>query len=473
MRLFRPKSFLVLVLIGFAVVALPLILALINAELFMERLARRGTAAIYRSVTIVQETRGLAEQLLALERRARQYQVLRDPALLHEVAEKHREFGASLGRLLALPLRDEQRQQLEALKEGETALYLALQEEGVDPAELDRFGILHALSRDIHEQSQRLIVTEAAAIQTSTSEARRLLLWLSVALVPLTAGFAAFFITLIAGPIQQINRGIARLGAGDFETLIEVHGPDDLRFLGQRLDWLRQRLDEAQREKTKFVSHLSHELKTPLASIREGADLLVEEAVGPLSEGQREVVGILRRNGLQLQKLIDNLLGFSRLQTQSPAFSPTVVDLPNLVQQVVTDQGPAIRKKELDLQLALNAVQLTGDSERLRIILDNLLSNAVKFAPIGGTVRISSGADPQQAWLQVDDSGSGIASEEREQVFQPFVQGRAQAIGPLRGTGLGLSIVRELVQDHGGRIEVRSSRLGGACLRVWLPRIHE
>lgn len=473
MHILRPKSFLSLVLIGFAMVALPFNLAMINAEFFLDRLARRGSQAVYRSVAVIQESRNLVEQLLALERRVRQYQVLKAGELLAGIEEKHREFTVSAEHLGTLPLRPDQLRRLRRLAEGEQRLYENLRSNGHvvggDQALLDDFGELDLLARELYDQSQELIVQEVDALQSSTTRARRMLLWLAVLLLPVTGLFALFFAQRITKPIRQINHGITRLGEGDFASTIEVGGPDDLRFLGTRLDWLRRRLDSADKEKSKFVSHVSHELKTPLASIREGTELLVEEEVGSLNDQQREIAWILRKNGMQLHKLIDNLLGFSSMQAKISPFRGSSVDLARLIKGVVAAQRPAILKKNLQLDIDLAELELFGDRERLRSVVDNLLSNAVKYTPVDGSIRLSLSRQGSQALLEVSDSGPGIPENERQEIFKPFYQGSAPLVGPVQGTGIGLSIVQEYVRDHGARIEVLNGPLGGACFRVWLP----
>lgn len=473
MHFLRPKSFLSLVLIGFAMVALPFNLAMINAEFFLDRLARRGSRAVYRSVTVIQESRNLVEQLTTLERRVRQYQVLQAGELLAGIEEKHKEFVVSIEHLCTLPLKPDQFQRLQQLASQEQELYDKLRSDdhsrGSDTAFLQGFDELNRLARGIYDESQELIVHEVDLLRASTTRARRILLWLAVLLLPVTGLFALFFARRITDPIRQINRGISRLGEGDFVSAIEVGGPDDLRFLGTRLDWLRQRLDAVEKEKSKFISHVSHELKTPLASIREGTELLVEEEVGPLNDQQREIAWILQKNGRQLHKLIDNLLGFSRMQAKISPFRGTTVHLSRLIGGIVDSQRPAILKKNLDLGLDITDVELYGDRERLRNVVDNLLSNAVKYTPVGGTIRLTLRREGNHALLEVADSGPGVPENERQKIFKPFYQGSAPLVGPVQGTGIGLSIVQEYVRDHGASIEVLDSALGGACFRVKLP----
>lgn len=475
MRFYRPKSFLVLVLIGFAVVALPLLLALVNAEIFMARLAQRSSEALHRSVTVIQGSRNLVEELLALERRVRQYQVLGDPDLLQDISEKHRQFGQTIDQLLALAQEEQQQKHLMTLKSEEGTLYQLWLDGASDgtatgKALVERFALLTARAKQIYEENQELIVQEAEAMQQATRRARKLLSWLPLALVPVTALIVALFAALIAKPIRQIDQSINRLGEGDFKKPIQVGGPRDLEFLGRRLDWLRVRLGEVERDKSKFVAHVSHELKTPLASIREGSELLAEEVVGQLSEQQREVVTILQRNGLQLQKLIDNLLGFSRAQAKGTPYRRGQIDLAPLVESVVADHRAMVMKKEIELNLDLADVPIWGDLERLRIVIDNLLSNAVKFTPPEGEILVRVAERGDQVLLEVADSGPGIPDAERSKVYDPFYQGNTPYVGPVKGTGLGLSIVQEYVREHGGRLEQTDSILGGACFRVFLPR---
>jgi two-component system sensor histidine kinase GlrK len=321
----------------------------------------------------------------------------------------------------------------------------------------------------IYEESQELIVKEANAMQQATHQARKILAWLPLALVLVTALIMALFAALIAKPIRQIAQCINRLGEGDYQKPIRVGGPRDLEFLGCRLDWLRVRLGEVEKDKSKFVAHVSHELKTPLSSIREGSELLAEEAVGPLSEQQREVVGILRRNGLQLQKLIDNLLGYSRVQANILPYHRNQFDFGHLVKVVLADHRAMIMKKELQLKLDLSTLNIWGDSERLGIVIDNLLSNAVKFTPPGGDILVRVFEQGDQAILEVCDSGPGIPEMEQKKIYSPFYQGDTPYVGPVKGTGLGLAIVKEYVREHGGHLEQTNSSLGGACFQVLLP----
>ncbi len=478
MRFFwTPRSFPGLVLIGFFFVSLPLIGALFYAQVSIDRLARQSARAVYHSVTAAEGSRVLVQQLVALERKARQYQVLNDDNLLREVTEKHLEVQSGIRNLLSLGPPADQQERLEELDQEEQDLFDAMRSQARmgngDKTLLDSFARLNDLAKEVYGQSYQQIFSEVDAMQKSADLYRELMIRQAMWLIPCTILFVVFFARQISKPVRQINAGIQRLGEGDFTAPVKVRGPLDLQYLGQRLDWLRQRLGEVEREKAKFVAHVSHELKTPLASIREGSELLTEEVPGALNDQQREIALILQKNSLQLQKSIENLLNFSRSQAHIMTLPPSHVDLHELVQDVFVDQKSAILKKNLDLRLRVEAATQRVDRERLRTIIDNLLSNAVKYTPPGGRIELVLARQDQNLVLDVADSGPGISSKERRRIYEPFFQGAAPSSGHVQGTGLGLSIVREYVQNVNGRVEIEENPGGGALFRVSIPLVYE
>lgn len=474
MLFYRPKSFVTLLLIGFGVALAPLMLALLNAEWALGRLSRQGASAVYRSVGATQGSRILLEKIIALERRARQYEVLGDPHLLDEAALTHNEIQQTLAQLLSLPLEEGHKNQMAELQKRENEIFAALNNSAKGSAEqkaaLVGFTPLNELASSIHNESRDLIFREVETMRQATAQAQKELFWQGAALVPLTLVVLVVFIPLLSKPVRQIDQAIHRLGAGDFEAEVQVSGPADLQFLGARLDWLRSQLAEAERTKDKFVAQVSHELKTPLASIREGAELLADGVAGPLTPQQQEISAILCKSSLQLQKLIENLLSFSKSQSSiSPIY---LMDLPlaELIQEVLADHQAVLLKKGVRVKLQLQSLVCRGDRERLRTVVDNLISNAAKYTPQGGLLQVRLKQDAGNVVLEVADSGPGVPTGEREQIFAPFFQGSRAAVGPVKGTGLGLSIAREFVAAHGGRIELIEGGLRGARFRVTLPQ---
>jgi two-component system sensor histidine kinase GlrK len=277
----------------------------------------------------------------------------------------------------------------------------------------------------------------------------------------------------IARPIAEIDAAIRQLGGADFSRQIAVRGPEDLRYLGRRLDWLRRRLDEFETQKNRFLRHVSHELKTPLTALREGAELLHDEVGGPLTPTQRQVVGIMRDNSVKLQRLIEELLDYQRALHAAASLEVHTIELDVLIADAARAHQLAAAAKGLRLVIEAPHVTLDADPEKLRSIVDNLVSNAVKFTPPGGTISIEARAAGGEAVIEVKDSGPGVAPEDRDSIFNLFFRGRTRqqnsASGGVKSSGLGLAIARELVEAHGGRITVVPDASGGH-FRVTLPR---
>src|SRR5437764_372318 len=195
----------------------------------------------------------------------------------------------------------------------------------------------------------------------------------------------------IARPIVAIDNAIRQLGGADFSRPIAVRGPEDLRYLGRRLDWLRRRLEEFETQKNRFLRHISHELKTPLTALREGAELLHDKVAGPLAPMQTQVVSIMRDNSVKLQRLIEELLDFQRALHAAASLEVRLVELDELVHDAARPHELAAQAKGLRLTIEAQKATLEADPQKLRSIVDNLISNAVKFTPPGGAISVRAG----------------------------------------------------------------------------------
>ena len=473
MNVYRPKSVLRLILAGFVLVALPLMSALIGAAVYVDRLATQSQQAVLQAVMITQYSRMLVEQITTMERNARQYQVLGDKSLFQAYMDTHKKFQRTVARLAALPLDNAQRDQLRQLEASEQVLFSDFQgntpgaESGKAAAE--GFMSLTELAQSLLDASGRLIDREVNRMQHTAGKTRQILVWEALALIPVTLILMALFTALIARPIRQIDQAIRRLGEGEFSSEIAVTGPRDLEYLGKRLDWLRSRLFELEAEKSKFLRHVSHELKTPLTAIREGTELLADQVVGDLTDQQLEIARILRQNSIYLQKLIEDLLRFSLAHARNPTLDAKPVNMSRLIGQLATGLKPAILSKQLSLEIDTSDITIVGDEAKLKTVIDNLLSNAVKFSPVGGVVKIRLRQSSGSVTLDVSDTGPGIDPKDRQRIFDAFYQGKTVPEGHVKGSGLGLSIAREYVIAHGGSIALHSGAGPGAHFRVTLP----
>jgi two-component system sensor histidine kinase GlrK len=458
--------------IGFTLVALPLILALINTAVSVDQLASRSQQTVYQAVQATQSTRRLAELITTMERAARQMVILGDRSLLDSYGVAREQLIRTARQFEGLPFDVEQKSALDRIVRGEEEIYKALSDPWAQTPELaktvQRFVDLAAEARIINMRSNALIESEVEEMRATAAQAQRITFWQLLALIPVVIFLVIGFSILIARPIRQIDEAIRRLGGGQFAVPVVVSGPQDLEQLGERLEWMRRELLDLERQKNQFLRQVSHELKTPLTALREGAELLSEEAVGKLTPGQREITEIMRHNSVELQKLIEALLSFGASQFRKVAVDLEPVEIRQVLERVLADHSLAIRSRGLTVDLSVQDVMISADPEKLRVVLDNLVSNAVKFSPASGVIQIVGRVDPEVIQLEVIDQGPGIAPADRERIFEPFFQGRNEGAGPVRGTGIGLSVVKEYVFGHGGSIEVVDSRKG-AHLRVRLP----
>ena len=469
----RPNSFLKLLLFGFAVVVTPLLIALAFAVIITDRMADQSQHAVYKSARATQNSRMLLEQVTIMERAARQYHVLGDKALFNTYREAHDLFVKTVGELNNLFVDQSLKQELKDISHTEQAILDSLQRHPYSSEQIKNavgeFVSLASKSREVLSGSQTVIDREVEVMYGLASNAQRLFFWFGLALIPVMIIIVVGITYVISRPVRQIEAAIMSLGDGSFASPIKVIGPKNLEILGERLDWLRQRLAEVEQEKVKFLRHVSHELKTPLTALREGTDLLADGVVGQLSPEQKEVVTILGSNTAQLQGLIEDLLNFSRAHLKPSALDQDRVALDKLMRRVLSDQKLAIIAKQLNLRVKFEPVSVRGDKEKLRVVLDNLLSNAVKFSPRKGKVEIAIRKIGNNAAVDIRDSGPGIQPREHERVFEAFYQGEAVAEGHIKGTGLGLSIARDYVQAHGGQISVNEKSTSGAHLMLRLP----
>ena len=474
MPLLQPDSFPKLLVIGFAMVALPLIIALINNAITIDQFANRSQHAVHQAVQSTQSSRRLAELLATLERNAKQVVILGNRTPLQAYEANRASFLQAVAEFGALQLDAEQRVALTAIVSGEAQSYAVLRNpQSAVPDVVLAAGEYVKLSKhavEIIAHGDWMIDREIEAMQQMAARAQRITFWQMLALVPVALLLAAGFTVLIARPIRQIDAALRRMGGGDFSAPVGVSGPRDLQLLGRRIEWLRHRLTELEQQKNRFLRQVSHELKTPLTALREGSELLSEEVLGKLTSEQQEVAGILRANSIELQRLIEDLLSYGAAEFHRREMRYANVEMHRVVARVLDDQSLALRARALRIAPHIEDVVLEADFEKMRIMLDNLVSNAAKFAPEGSVVIIESRVVADQLVVEVADEGPGIPPVERERVFDPFYRGRNASGGRMPGSGIGLSIVRDYAQAHGGTVEVVDEpNRAGARLRVTMP----
>jgi two-component system sensor histidine kinase GlrK len=476
MRLYLhyPRSFTTLLLLAFAFVALPLLGGMINTAYLLGDIVSEGRDSVVTTVKVTRATRQLIDGVSTLQRAVGQFQVLQDPGLRQAVVDAHRGLQYTISTIGNFALEAGERTRLVEIGAAEQVLFgAARREEGTTEERLaalaPRFDELHSLALEMATDGNRIIDRQTAAMEKTAHTARRTLFLQVAAMVPLSLFLALFFSWQINRPVRQLSASIRRLGELNLAPGPAVNGPRDLVYLGEQLDWLRRRLIDLEAQQVHFLRHVSHELKTPLAALREGVELLADRVGGELSGRQEEITRIMRGNARELQRRIEDLVRYSRVIQEPEPLVLAPLDLDELLAAVLRRHDLAIRARGLRINRRTKGIRFMADRAKIATVFDNLLSNAIRFSPPGGVLEVTAHAAKHATEILVCDQGPGVPEPDRPFIFQPFYQGSITPAGPVRGSGLGLSIVKEYVEAHGGRIGLQENPPWGACFRLELP----
>lgn len=453
--------------------------AAVQALFALQHVAGQSRDTARNAMGLTENAQRLAERTVAMERAARQFLVLDDASLRERYRAAEQEARATL-QLLDAALDHTPPQPFADWQTQADAVSAILQTPGASgsrqrTAALQRltpaFTRLHRINEALAEHCRRAVDQRNDVLLADLEHQRQLISGLVISAIVLAAVLAIGFGHWLSRPMARIEAAIERLGANQFDQPVDVRGPADLHRLGRQLDWLRQRLAALESDKTRFVRHISHELKTPLASIREGVALLQDGVAGSLSADQAEIARILADNTASLQSQIEDLLRYHALASDAQQLQRQPVDLPALLKRVCESQRLQWQARSLQVSVNGDCEPTQADADKLAMALGNLLSNAIRFSPAGAAVRFDVAAANGQLRIDCIDEGPGVAPEDIERIFAPFYQGRHQPPGARHGSGIGLSIVHEVVQAHGGSVRLLPREPGqrGAHFRIELP----
>ena len=452
----RRLSFQQLLLLAFLLIAgllgVSSLRALHTLELLMGQ-SRLGAAEATRLSTAAQT---LNQRGQALERAARQSLVLRDAPLRRSFNEMAVEAQAILEQLHQGGLPEDQARQWRAHLDAVKALLEAPPERALENEQrvAEEFVTLEALHTTILQSVQDINAQRNRALQDRVEASRRNVTHQVVGVIVLALVLALTLGIWLARPFKRLEGAIRRLGENQLDAPVAISGPDDVRRVGQQLEWLRLRLLELDSDKARFLRHVSHELKTPLAALREGVALLQDGVTGELNASQREVIQILHHNTLVLQREIEALLRFNAAAFEARQLQRRDTDLLALLEAQVEAQRLQWQARGLRVLVEGPAIWLQVDGDKIASAVSNLLSNAIRFSPKGGTVRMTLSRQADCVRLDVSDQGPGVAKADRDRVFEPFFRGIRQPDDAVRGTGIGLSIVQEYIAAHGGTVRL-------------------
>ena len=268
---------------------------------------------------------------------------------------------------------------------------------------------------------------------------------------------------------------VSTLGVMCAQAIMRAHLRAAERVAREQAEAARAVAETANLSKARFVATISHELRTPMNAVLGYASLLADEISGPLSQLQKDQLGRVRSSGRHLLGLVEDLLGFARIEAGEETVRPEPVMLLDIIEQSLVLVRPRAESKRLHIRVEgpETPVELYTDPRKLRQILVNLIANAVKFTDAGDVVvvfRVDGSDDETRVFFLVTDTGRGISSENQAHVFEPFWQADPTATQPSGSSGLGLSVARELARLLGGDVRlVRSVPGEGTTFEVSLP----
>lgn len=471
MRLWLPKSMTGWVIGASVLVALPLLTALLVVDRALRAVSSDTHQSLGNNLELVYLGADLRDSLVQLERNARDYAQLDDPTLRTLFERRLQEVRARVDHLERHPARSELQPQLTALHQGLDRVEDRWQrylEVSAPPGEVvASLRALAAQAEPVIDLGRRSAQAQLDRARRSTLHARRTLVAVASVLLPLTALFVVSVSMAVTRPLRRMAQGVEALGHGQYDEPIVVRFPAETQRLAKRLDWLRRRLGTLEADKDQFLRNVSHELKTPLASLREGAALLREGSLGKLTPEQKEVAQILTDAASELEALIVNLLTYAEWRNHRRRIDPEWFEARSLVEEVLNAHRLPLAKRQLRTELQLSSGRLFGQRAQLRVALDNLVTNAIKHAPSGSAIQIQAALRNGCCELGVRDEGRGVPETEKERIFEPFVRGAETEEFGVRGTGVGLSIVRETALAHGGTVKVEDAGPGARFRMQW------
>lgn len=276
----------------------------------------------------------------------------------------------------------------------------------------------------------------------------------------------------IVRPISLLKGRTMEIARGSFQKIPLNPGPPEIRALAEDFNTMSERLKVLDDLKKEFLSHVSHQLRTPLTSIKAASGLLSEGKFKDSSEKRSELFTIIRNECERLIGTVDRILDLSRMEAGMMDYHFTEADLGSVIRLVVLKFAPLSQKREIDLEVRpLPPIdRVLMDPERVTQVIENLLGNALKYTPEKGRISVEAALDEKRefARVSISDSGIGIPRESLERIFERF---RRVATGNnlSRGTGLGLSISKHIIEDHGGKIWAESIPGVGSTFCFTLP----
>ncbi|MBR1422845.1 MAG: HAMP domain-containing histidine kinase [Ruminococcus sp.] len=311
-------------------------------------------------------------------------------------------------------------------------------------------------------------------ISTFSSESEY---WIINLVVILTMGISVIIGTVITNfvgrtifqPVREISRAASEVAKGNFKVRVRVPADPEYAMLAKSFNRMAEQLSGVETLRGDFISNVSHEFKTPLASIQGFAKLLQSDTIS--DEERREYISIIISETSRLSKLSSNILNLTKLENQKTIGAKKRFSLDEQIRSILLVLEPEWSKKDIDLDIDLEDVMYIGNEELMAQIWQNVINNAIKFTPVGGKIRVALFRSEKSIEAEIWDSGPQIDKAAIAKIFDKFYQGdKSRAT---EGNGLGLALVKRIIELAQGSIRVENAPSGGVSFKISLPYIIE
>jgi signal transduction histidine kinase len=482
-----------------------LVAVLAGLLIYHVRTNRSAVSASYELAEIssrlsLTSTRQIAA-LNQLEEAAGKYWVTRDAGYLQLFQQAFRDFETGLLGLAADAQTELERAEIAELQERWNDFRPAAQTVGTDVLLSDppvvAFGqtlaTLRQQTRRVTDAAQAAMSERLEASASASRQAEQVSWIVGAGTLLLTVIVFTLLVRSITSGLTRLQQGTHQVALGDFDYRIPAEGGDEFAQLARDFNVMTRKLGETDRIKRDFISKVSHDLKTPLASMRETVQLMLDEVPGPVTARQRRLLELTNQSAERLSSMIIKILDLSAMEAGALTLEVGEHRTDELIARAVDALalGDPLRGSRIVTVLPDVPLVVQCDRDQTLQVLVNLLENALKFSEEGTPVHLSarsvtsrdsgvpadyrrllidSPAGAVGALFEVTDRGPGVPDEDKSRIFEHFYQSSSGSKVPGRGVGLGLAICREIADLHGGAIWVRDSTEGGSTFSVLLPR---
>ena len=471
-----------LALVSFFIATLPLIFAIIYSVIEVTNYTEKSQSTLFKTVNTTENNRIIIERLTSMERSIRQYLILNESEIFDSYTEHRKKFLTVLDSLKHKKPNKSLMEKLNLLQQSEDILHQKIayisthNNNKLAALDLSEFDQLTTQARSLLDEGEKRLAIEATALSIIANRVRERLVYAAFVSIPLALILALVFVQILTFPIKDISRAIRSLGESGLKQEISIKGPKDLTKLGLHLEWLRQRLNRLEYEKQQFIRNVSHELKTPLATLKEGTDLLSENVVGELNAEQQEIIQLMKLGNITINDLVENLLEYQQIISTQVEMNLSSFKLNTLINHVIDDYQLPLLRKNILINRRLTLVDIKADHDKLQTIISNLFSNALKFSPQNSMIGLTLLSNKENAiQLIIEDQGPGIAEDIQPFIFKDFYQGSSPKAWKIKASGLGLALVRHYLKAHKGTIKILppNNEYCGARFLLQIPKNQE